>query len=116
MKFYSLVLFVFIISHSTLFSQDANVKPYNPKLNAIEQIDKAITLAKKENKHVLLQVGGNWCGWCIMLHKFYAAENQIDSLLKKEYVVEYINFSKENKNLEALKKLEFPQRFGFRFW
>ena len=35
------------------------------------------------------------------------------SLLKKDYVVEYINYSKENKNLDALKRLEFPQRFGF---
>ncbi len=97
----------------TVFSQKEKGKPYNPELDAMQQIDNAIKLAKKENKHVLLQIGGNWCGWCMMLHKFYNAEPQIDSLLNKDYVVEYINFSKENKNLDALKRLEFPQRFGF---
>ncbi len=108
------MLFVFIYG-SVIYSlsQDTKVKLYNPKLDASQQIDNAVALAKKENKHVLLQIGGNWCGWCIMLHKFYAAESQIDSILKKDYVVEYINFSKENKNLETLKNLEYPQRFGF---
>ncbi len=108
------MLLVFIYG-SVIYSlsQDTKVKLYNPKLDANQQIDNAVALAKKENKHVLLQIGGNWCGWCMMLHKFYSAEPQIDSLLKADYVVEYINFSKENKNLEVLERLEFPQRFGF---
>jgi thioredoxin-related protein len=115
MKIYKLLMLFVFIYGSVIYSlsQDTKVKLYNPKLDASQQIDNAVALAKKENKHVLLQIGGNWCGWCIMLHKFYAAESQIDSILKKDYVVEYINFSKENKNLETLKNLEYPQRFGF---
>ena len=38
---------------------------YNPFENA----DSALTIiqaqAAKDGKHVLIQVGGNWCGWCI---------------------------------------------------
>lgn len=94
-------------------AQEAKFKLYNPFRDANQQIDSALEIAKNENKHVLLQIGGNWCSWCIMLHKFYASESQVDSSLKTDYVVEYINFSKENKNLEVLKRLEFPQRFGF---
>jgi thioredoxin-related protein len=114
MKFFSTILTTICLMCSlSIFSQEEKAKPYKPELDAMQQIDEAVKLAKKENKHVLLQIGGNWCGWCVMLHKFYSAEPQIDSLLKADYVVEYINFSKENKNLEALKRLEFPQRFGF---
>ena len=49
---------------SNLFSQQT--KPYNDKINAVEQINKAIEQANKENKYVLCQVGGNWCPWCLI--------------------------------------------------
>jgi len=114
LRFNKLVLLAMVLLYSSaISSQEAKVKLYNPEIDANLQIDKALELAKKENKHVLLQVGGNWCSWCIMLHKFYSAESQVDSLLNKDYVVEYINYSKENKNTKALERLEFPQRFGF---
>jgi thioredoxin-related protein len=98
---------------TNLHAQTGKIELYKPNEDASKQIDGAISRAAKEKKHVLLQIGGNWCPWCIMLHKFYADEPQIDSILKADYIVEYINFSKENKNLDVLAKLEFPQRFGF---
>jgi len=98
---------------TSVYSQSEKVKLYSPDRDANKQIDSAIMAAAKEKKHVLLQVGGNWCSWCIMLHKFYSDVPEIDSVLKANYVVEYINYSKENKNPEVLKRLEFPQRFGF---
>ena len=114
LRFNKLLLILLASIYSVaLTAQESKAKLYNHEIDANQQIDKAIELAKKENKHVLLQVGGNWCSWCVMLHKFYSAETQVDSLLKMDYVVEYINFSKENKNLAALERLEFPQRFGF---
>ena len=33
--------------------------------------------------------------------------------MSQNFVVIKVNYSKENRNLETLKKLEFPQRFGF---
>ncbi len=44
------------------------VKIYNPQANARADIDAAVAKAKKEGKHVFIQVGGNWCGWCIAFH------------------------------------------------
>ncbi len=38
---------------------------YNPDLDGMEQIDQAIKTASTAGKHVLVQVGGNWCPWCI---------------------------------------------------
>jgi len=113
-KFGSLMLLIiagFMINNC--IAQQNKINLYNPLRDANKQIDSAIAIASKENKHLLLQVGGNWCSWCVMLHKFYSSEPQIDSALKADYIVEYINYSKENKNSEVLKRLDFPQRFGF---
>ena len=113
MKSFFLMLCVTLMTQLS-FSQDMkNFKLYNPYENVDSALKIVMAQAKKENKHVLLQIGGNWCSWCIMLHKFYSAEAQVDSLLKKDFVVQYINFSKENKNAKALERLEYPQRFGF---
>lgn len=100
-----------ILFSGTILAQEKKV--YNPDLDAGKQIEQAVAKAKANDKHVLLQIGGNWCSWCIMLHNFYNSEAQVDSILKTDYVLEYVNFSKENKNLDVLEKLGFPQRFGF---
>jgi thioredoxin-related protein len=86
---------------------------YNPKANAAEEIAKAVTEAKKENKHVLIQAGGNWCSWCLRFNKFISTDPQIDSLLKAGFVVYHLNYSPENKNPVIFASYGFPQRFGF---
>jgi hypothetical protein len=37
----------------------------------------------------------------------------LDSILKADYVLVRINYSKENRNPETMTLLEYPQRFGF---
>ena len=44
---------------------------------------------------------------------FVTTDSSIDSLIKSNYVVYHMNYSKENKNKELLAKYGFPQRFGF---
>lgn len=88
-------------------------KIYNPSADAKKDIANAISTAKKEGKHVLIQVGGNWCPWCIKMHKYLHAEGEINKLMTDNYIFLEINYSKENKNLETLKELGYPQRFGF---
>ena len=98
---------------SIVFSQEEGIKIYNPDADAKANITTAVERAKAENKHVLLQVGGNWCPWCIRLHDFMAADSQVDSLLNADYQRVMVNYSKENKNDAIMKELGYPQRFGF---
>lgn len=88
-------------------------KIYNPNADAKKDITEAVAKAKKEGKHVLIQVGGNWCPWCIKMHKYLHNQEEINQLLKDNYVFLEVNYSKENKNKEVLQDLGFPQRFGF---
>jgi len=95
----------------TLSAQSQNL--YNPDANAKEDISKAVKQAKSENKHVLLQIGGNWCSWCRKFHAFVEQDAELKKLVEDNFVVLRVNYSPENRNEAVLKELEFPQRFGF---
>ena len=86
---------------------------YDPSEDATTQLNFAIQKAALAGKHVFVQVGGNWCPWCIRFHRFVHENQSIDSLMQVHYEVCLLNYSKENKNEQLLKKYGFPQRFGF---
>jgi thioredoxin-related protein len=97
-----------------VFSQDlAKFKLYHPEENAKQGIAVAVKEAKESGKHVLVEIGGNWCIWCARFNDFVSNDKSLDSLVSSNYVVYHLNYSKENKNADLLTKYEFPQRFGF---
>lgn len=109
-NFYATIFFTgFLFSASA----QSDFKLYSTEANAIEQMKSATIRAGKENKHVLLMIGGNWCKWCKLFNEFSHKNFQVDSMLNADFIVEHINFSKENKNLQVMQALGFPQRFGF---
>ncbi len=109
---FSVLWLVLINLNIKTFAQDS-IKIYNPLADAKHDLHQAIQQANLENKHVLVQIGGNWCPWCMRLHHFFETNSVIDSILKADYVRVRINYSKENKNTEIIEMLGYPQRFGF---
>ena len=95
------------------FAAVAQVTIYDPKADAQADLKKAIEKAKVEGKHVFVQVGGNWCPWCVKFHNVTDTSVVLKNTLNSNFVVVRVNYSKENKNEAALAQLEFPQRFGF---
>ncbi len=89
------------------------VKIYNPEADAKAEVTAAVAKASTEGKHVFLQIGGNWCPWCVRFHNMVAGDVKLDSLVQANYEVVKVNYSKENDNHELLASLGFPQRFGF---
>ena len=106
-----LVAFVLFISINS-YGNDST-KLYNPNANVTKDVENALAKAKKEKKHVLLQIGGNWCIWCYRFNSFVQTDSVLKHLANDNYVIYHLNYSKENKNLDYLKKLGYPQRFGF---
>ena len=88
-------------------------KLYDPSADAKADLAQVIKKAAKEHKHVLLQIGGNWCSWCIAFDKKVKSKDALLSEMNKNFVVYHLNFSKENKNEKILADLGYPQRFGF---
>jgi thioredoxin-related protein len=108
----TLISVFFLLSAMFVFSQEP-AKPYNINADAKADIQKAIQTANAQNKHVLIQVGGNWCPWCLRFHAMATSAKKVDSLIKADYVYLMVNYSKENKNMDVMKDLEYPNRFGF---
>jgi len=107
----ALTLLIGLLSLS-LSAQQA-VKIYNPDADAKKEIASAVAKASAEGKHVFLQISGNWCSWCVRFHKMAVENMKLDSLIKANYEVVKVNYSKENDNHELLATLGYPQRFGF---
>ena len=103
-----LLLFIF-----TMVKLQAADSLYHPKANARKEIAAAIAKAKAQNKHVFIQAGGNWCGWCIEFNRLVAVTTSLNSVMQNNYVVYHLNYSKENKNAAIFKEYGFPNRFGF---
>lgn len=109
-----MTLLVFLAPRTAEAQQQYDLEHiYNPAANASGDLDKALQQAASENKHVLLQIGGNWCIWCKRLYMFVHDDAALRTLEEQNYIVYHLNYSKENKNLPLLQKLGYPQRFGF---
>ena len=88
-------------------------KLYTPGQNAQQKIEQAIQKAKKEGKHVFIQIGGNWCIWCARFNEIMTRDKRIDSIVKADYVFYPMDFTKDDQTKKLLAKYEYPQRFGF---
>jgi len=109
----NIILTVIICILSLSLSAQQTVKIYNPDADAKADVSAAVAKAASEGKHVFLQIGGNWCPWCVKFHKMITEDAKLDSLIRANYVVVKVNYSKENNNHELLASLGYPQRFGF---
>ena len=110
-----ILLILTIVFTTVSFAQQSSKtnKLYNPADDAKLEIETAVKLAKNQGKHVMLQIGGNWCKWCIAFDKKVKGDEVLYAAMNDNYVVYHLNYSKENKNEEILSKLGNPQRFGF---
>lgn len=115
MKKLTLALIALVICASSSFAQQQkeSVKIYTPTADARADLNAAIAKAKKENKHVFVQIEGNWCSWCIAFHHLVDSTATLKKTLTDNYEVVLVNFSPENKNEAVLASLGYPQRFGF---
>ena len=85
-------------------------KIFDPTRDSAKDIADAIKKATKQNKPILIDVGGNWCSWCHKLDTLFKTDKEVGKLLKK-YVVVQVNYSQENKNETVL--ANFPKITGY---
>jgi len=110
-----IVLIFVLLPFSTISAQESaqENKLYNPTADATKDIKEAVKKAAAENKFVLIQGGGNWCGWCLEFARFSKADAQIDSVINSNFIWYHLNYSKENTNDAVFATYGNPQHFGF---
>jgi thiol-disulfide isomerase/thioredoxin len=60
---------------------------YNPKANAKDDIATALLTAKRENKRVLIEFGGNWCVPCFRLYDVFKKHAEVSAIVNKGFVL-----------------------------
>jgi thioredoxin-related protein len=53
--------------------------------------DAAVSKAKKENKHVIVDVYTNWCGWCKVMDKQTYGDPMVASYLNENFALAKVN-------------------------
>jgi thioredoxin-related protein len=84
---------------------------FDPQRNPAKDVRKAVAIARKTGKRILLDVGGEWCSWCHKLDKFFQDNKDVSEFMQKNFVIVKVNYSKENKNEKFLSK--YPKIPGY---
>jgi len=79
--------------------------PYDETANADKAVAHAFARARKSHRRVLIDLGGNWCGDCVVLANIMALR-EVKPFVAAHYEVVTVDVGRENKNLQI------PARFG----
>ena len=92
-------------------------KVYDETADPMVQISKAVQNAGKDGRFVICQVGGNWCRWCLMFAEFITGDEEISTLIDKNFEYIHVNYNprkpKDETAVKMLERLGNPERFGF---
>lgn len=88
-----------------------STEKFDPARNPSEDLEKAIKIAKKSHKRIILDVGGEWCIWCHRLDKLFEDNADLNTFLIDNFEVVKVNYSPENKNENFLSK--YPKVAGY---
>ncbi len=106
--------FLFLLATGIAVAQTGE-QPYNPDQNVRADLKNAIEQAKRENKQILIQFGGNWCPWCLRFHALVKGVPRVDSLMRENYIYLLLNVprEKEKRDMTLFRDFDFPNRFGY---
>ena len=81
------------------------MRPYDERANADDQVNTAFGRARKLHKRVLIDLGGNWCTDCIVFANILQLP-EVKAFVAQHYEVAVVDVGRFNKNLQV------PARFG----
>jgi thiol:disulfide interchange protein len=84
---------------------------FDPARNPAEDLQTAIATAQKSNKRIILDVGGEWCGWCRNMDNLFLRNAELAQLLDANFIWLKVNVSPENKNETFL--ADYPKISGY---
>lgn len=87
------------------------VDHYDIEADPAKQLEATLKRAKAENKSVLVQVGGDWCGWCTLMTKYIDETPSVKSEIKKNYLIQKVTYDQKNKNEAFLST--YPKISGY---
>jgi thioredoxin-related protein len=101
----------FVLTCTSLAGAQGITAKFDPQRDAAKDVAAAVSIAKAQGKHVMVDVGGEWCKWCHFLDKFIETTPEVKSTLDKNFVWVKVNWSPENKNVALLS--QWPKIKGY---
>ncbi|WP_278554288.1 thioredoxin family protein [Elizabethkingia bruuniana] len=99
---------------AAIAEKNALPKPYHPEENAEAKIAELTAQAKKENKNIMIQAGGNWCIWCLRFNNYVQTTPELKKLVDDNYIYYHLNYSPDNKNEKIFAKYGNPgDKYGY---
>lgn len=68
------------------------VDHYDKSRDPASDLAATIQRATAENKRILLQVGGDWCGWCKLISQYMHDNQVVNNLLMQHFVVMKVTY------------------------
>ncbi len=93
-------LFLFLTALCQIPKTDKNGDP-------VKDLMKAKESAQKENKKIMVIVGGDWCDWCDRFDNFVNSDKDLSSLVKDNFIVMKV-YSDKDLSPNSLFLLKFP--------
>ena len=87
------------------------VEHYGEDRNVEDDLKMTMARAATEKKRILLQVGGEWCGWCKLLTAFIEKEEPVRSSLEQNYLLMKVTYTQKQTNEAFLSK--YPKIKGY---
>lgn len=76
-------------------------KIYDESADGAAQVREAVARAARDNKRVLVMFGGNWCGWCHLLHEKIKTTAALSKLIRYEYEWVLVDIGRFDKNMKV---------------
>jgi thiol:disulfide interchange protein len=71
---------------------------YDGARNPADDLAMTVERAKAEGKHVLVQVGGDWCGWCKRMSQFIESNAGVRQQVERDFLVMKVTYDQNQKN------------------
>ena len=79
---FSLVTFKNISAKGDSVKIYSAVLKFDPSRNPAEDLKNAVVEAKRSDRRIILDVGGEWCIWCHRIDEFIENDKEVSSLIK----------------------------------
>ncbi len=112
-----IILLLSLVISKNMNGQEKNshiyseVTKFDPSRNPVQDLKDAVVEAKRSNRRIILDIGGDWCIWCHRIDDFIKGNKELSNLLYNNFVLVKVNYSSENKNEEFLSN--YPKIPGY---
>lgn len=106
-----LLLLVLVSAAAISYSFGDTREIYSATADAHADIQSALATAAQEHKRVILDFGGNWCGDCQALDRYFHDLTNI-GLLNSNYVLVHVDIGHMDRNTDIAERYGIPLSKG----